>query len=208
MAITLDLFGTLVRRPREPSPATAIGQALLARGVLLPDDWPAPFHENHLARVEHEAVPLPVHVQAALGSRDVDVDLGTIRAATVAALDVEPEVRGGAIELLESAASCGPVGLVSNCSVPGLVERVLRRSDLPVEAFDAIVTSVGCGRRKPHPRPFTVAADRLDAAVDGLLHVGDDPVADGGVEALGGTAIVTDDLGLARRRLREAGCRG
>lgn len=208
MAITLDLFGTLVRRPRESAPATAIGQALLARGVPLPDDWPAPFHENHLDHVEHEEIPLPAHVRAALSSRDVEVDLGTIRAATVAALDVEPEVREGAIDLIASAVSCGPVGLVSNCSVPGLVERVLRRSDLPVGAFGAIVTSVGCGRRKPHPRPFTVAADRLDAAVDGLVHVGDDPIADGGVEALGGIAIVTNDLGLARRRLRGAGCRG
>jgi HAD superfamily hydrolase (TIGR01509 family) len=54
------------------------------------------------------------------------------------------------------------------------------------EAFDAVVTSAGCGWRKPHPGIFEAVAGRLGVAPVDLVHVGDDPATDGGVTDVGG----------------------
>jgi FMN phosphatase YigB (HAD superfamily) len=58
------------------------------------------------------------------------------------------------------------------------------------------VTSVDCGWRKPHDRAFAAAAAALDAPADDLLHVGDDPRADGGGATAGVTVLLTTELPL------------
>ncbi|HMB51241.1 MAG TPA: hypothetical protein VKM69_11335, partial [Natronoarchaeum rubrum] len=40
-------------------------------------------------------------------------------------------------------------------------------------------------------------ANELGVGVDRLVHVGDDPRTDGGIERLGGTAILLDDVPLS-----------
>jgi FMN phosphatase YigB (HAD superfamily) len=106
----------------------------------------------------------------------------------VAAFDPSIDARPGVREAVAAAAERGPVGLVSNCVVPELVGRTLVRAGLR-EAIDVVVTSAGCGWRKPDPRPFEALARRADRTLADLVHVGGDPRTDAGVVAAGGRYV-------------------
>lgn len=208
MAVTFDLFGTLVETESPDSPARAVARELAARDVAVPDDWAAAYRERHVDAPDGAEVPLPAHVAAALDSRDVEAPGNAARRATVAAFDPDVRTRDGAVDAVAAARERGPVGLLSNCSVPELVGRTLIRSELSRDAFDGVVTSVGCGWRKPDERAFAVAADRLDAAPAELVHVGDDPATDGGVESFGGAFVHVEETPLERVAERLADNRG
>jgi FMN phosphatase YigB (HAD superfamily) len=210
VAVTFDLFGTLVAVDRPEDPAAAVAAELRERGVAVPDDWPAAYAELHVDAPEGAEVPLPAHVAAALRSRDVGVPANAARRAVVAAFDPAVRTRAGAVDAVTAAAEYGPVGLLSNCSVPELVTRTLVRSALDRASFDAIVTSVGCGWRKPHPKAFETVAGELGIETEGLVHVGDDPATDGGVEAVGGTFrdVSDTDLDALATELRREGTLG
>ncbi|GAB7019860.1 HAD family hydrolase [Halostagnicola bangensis] len=190
MGVTFDLFDTLVTATKPEDPAAAVAAELEERGVDVPPDWGDAYTEMHIDAPEGAEVPLPAHVARALASRGVDCPSNAARRAVVAAFDPEVETRNGAQAALEAARARGPVGLCSNCSVPELVGRTLVRADVSRDDFDAVVTSVGCGWRKPAPEMFEVTADRLGVELSTLVHVGDDPATDGGVEAVGGTALL------------------
>jgi FMN phosphatase YigB (HAD superfamily) len=204
--ISFDLFGTLVTVDRPTDPAAAVGRALSDRGIDLPADWGQAYRERHLEVPAGVEVPLPAHVAAALRSRGVDprgpaaphaedptapesTPGNVVRRAVVAAFDPTVERLPGAAEAVAAAGERGPVGLLSNCSVPELVGRTLVRADLR-GAFDAVVTSVGCGWRKPDRRAFAAVGRRLgDPDLAALTHVGDDPRTDGGIVAAGGRFV-------------------
>lgn len=188
MAVSFDLFGTLVDADTPDDPAAAVARELRERDVRVPEDFGAAYREVHIDAPEGAEVPLPAHVSAALGSRDVDAPNNAARRAVVAAFDPHVERREGALAAIEAARERGPVGVCSNCSVPELARRALIRADLR-DAFDAVVTSVGCGWRKPDQRAFEAVARQLDADVAGLIHVGDDHETDGGIEAAGGRFV-------------------
>lgn len=196
MATSFDLFGTLVGVERPADPAAAVGRELRERGVAVPDDWEAAYREPHIDAPEGAEVPLPAHVSAALASRGVDAHGNAARRAVVAAFDPDVRTHDGAVEAVSAARQRGPVGLLSNCAVPELVGRTLVRSDLSREEFDAVVTSVSCGWRKPHPRAFEALAARLDVTAGSLTHVGDDPPTDGGIADAGGTFVDVADRPL------------
>ncbi|WP_255197988.1 HAD family hydrolase [Halorarius litoreus] len=195
MAVTFDLFGTLVRVDRLDDPAAAVARELRARDVAVPDDWAAAYTERHVDAPEGAEVPLPAHVARALASRGVDAPGNAARRAVVAAFDPEVEVVEGAPEAVAAAREHGPVGLLSNTSVPELARRVLVRAGLRGE-FDAVVTSIACGWRKPDARAFETVARQLDCTPDRLVHVGDDPATDGGVDAIGGTFLDVEEVPL------------
>jgi FMN phosphatase YigB (HAD superfamily) len=207
VAVTFDLFGTLVDVDRPEDPAAAVASALCDRGVEVPSDWQAAYTEQHIDAPDGAEVLLPVHVAAALRSRGVDTPDSAVRNAVVAAFDPAVDTRAGAVDAIAAAAEAGPVGLLSNCAVPELVGRTLIRSTLDRDAFDAIVTSSGCGWRKPHPNIFRTAADELGVAPEALCHVGDDPATDGGITSLGGSFLdVSDrDLEALATQLRREG---
>ena len=188
MAVTFDLFGTLVDADYPTDPAEAVARELEDRDVAVPDDWHVAYGERHVDAPEGAEVPLPVHVSAALDSRGVDGPDNVVRHAVVAAFDPDVSRRDGALTAVRTAADRGPVGLCSNCSIPELVPRTLIRAGLRGE-FDAVTTSVGCGWRKPHASAFEAAADDLGVAASTLIHVGDDPATDGGVEDVGGRFV-------------------
>jgi FMN phosphatase YigB (HAD superfamily) len=197
VAVSFDLFGTLVSVARPPEPATAVAYELRARGIDVPDSWRETYHSLHVEVPDGRELPLPDHVSAALESRGVDAAEETVRRAVIAAFDREVETRPGAEQALEAAVSRGRVGIYSNCSVPGLVGLVLDGSDVDRDCFDAVVTSAACGWRKPDSRAFEAVADELNVRLEDLIHVGDDPEADGGIEDAGGQAILLTEHDLS-----------
>ena len=196
MAVSFDLFGTLVDAEMPESPAAAVAEELRARDVAVPSDFDAAYREIHIDAPDGAEVPLPAHVAAALTSRGVDAPNNAARRAVVAAFDPTVTRRDGALDAIATAAERGPVGLCSNCSVPELVGRTLVRADLRGR-FDTVVTSVGCGWRKPDPRAFEAVAAGLGVEADALVHVGDDPETDGGIEAAGGRFVDVADAPLS-----------
>ncbi|SDD34333.1 HAD family hydrolase [Natrinema hispanicum] len=196
MGVSFDLFGTLVTADRPADPAAAVATELENRDVAVPNDWADAYAEAHVDAPDGAEVPLPAHVSRALASRGVDYNHNAARRAVVAAFDPTVETRPGALEAVDAAREHGPVAICSNCSVPELVGRTLVRSDFARDDFDAIVTSVGCGWRKPAPKIFELTAEELGVVPDELIHVGDEPQADGGIEAVGGTALLLEDTSL------------
>ncbi|WP_299237046.1 HAD family hydrolase [Natronomonas sp.] len=185
MAVSFDLFGTLVDVDTPDDPAAAVAEELDARGVAVPGDFEDAYREVHIDAPEGAEVPLPAHVGAALSSRGVDAPNNAARSAVVSAFDPSVTRREGVDAAIDAAADRGPIALCSNCSVPELVGRTLVRAGLH-DAFDTAVTSVGLGWRKPDERVFESVATGLDADPSALVHVGDDPDTDGGVESVGG----------------------
>jgi FMN phosphatase YigB (HAD superfamily) len=197
VAVSFDLFGTLVDVDVPAEPAAVVADELRARDVPVPEDFAAAYGESHVDAPEGAEVPLPAHVSAALQSRGVSVTHNAARRAVVAAFDPTVRTRDGAVAAVEAAREHGPVGVLSNCSVPELVGRTFVRSAFDSRSFDTVVTSVGCGWRKPAPQAFEVVADGLGVDPTGLTHVGDSPATDGGIEALGGTFVDVADVPLA-----------
>lgn len=185
-AVSFALFGTLVDADLPADPATAVGDELRDRGVDVPDDWADAYGETHVDAPTGAEIPLPAHVSRALASRGVDAPGNAARRAVVAAFDPAVRTREGAVEAVARAREGGPVGLLANCAVPELVGRVLVRSALARDDFDAVVTSVACGWRKPDRRAFERVADALGVDVVGLTHVGSDGSVDGAVADIGG----------------------
>lgn len=196
MTVSVDLFGTLVTAQRPTQPWDAVATQLERRGVAVPDDWEDAYRSSHVAVDPGAELSLVAHTKAALASREIAAAEETIQSALLDAFDGPVTTRDGAADALRAAASDGPVGLLSNCSLPGLVEQTLARAQLPVE-FDAVVTSVGCGWRKPHDRAFKAVADALGTSLSELVHVGDDPRTDGGGRTAGVTVVLTEDVTLA-----------
>ncbi|WP_276300171.1 HAD family hydrolase [Halorussus lipolyticus] len=196
MAVSFDLFGTLVDADRPDDPASAVADELRARDVAVPDDWADAYREVHIDAPEGAEIPLMAHVSAALASRGVEAPGNAARRAVVSAFDPEVTTRDGALEAVETASERGPVAVLSNCAVPQLARKALIRSDVDRDTFDAIVTSVASGWRKPDARAFETCADRLGVSTADLLHVGDDPRTDAGIENCGGTALLVSDVPL------------
>jgi len=197
VAVTFDLFGTLVDVEYPSDPAEIVARQLESRGVAVPDDWHVAYGERHVDAPAGAEVPLPAHVAHALDSRGVDAAENVVRHAVVAAFDPDVTRREGALDAVRDVSEQGPVGLLSNCAVPELVSKTLIRAGLRGE-FDAVTTSVGCGWRKPHPKAFEAAAEALDVAHAELTHVGDDPATDGGVEDVGGRFVDVTETPLPR----------
>ncbi|WP_380678607.1 HAD family hydrolase [Salinigranum sp. GCM10025319] len=196
MAVSFDLFGTLVDVERPADPAVVVADELRARDVAVPGDFVDAYREPQIDAPDGAEVPLPAHVGSVLRAHGVEAPGNAVRRAVVAAFDPDVRTRQGAADAVAAACDRGPVGLLSNCSVPELVGRTLIRSDLSRDRFDSIVTSVGCGWRKPAPEAFETVADGLDVAPDALVHVGDSPATDGGIEPLGGTFVDVSEVPL------------
>ncbi|WP_435116058.1 HAD family hydrolase [Halolamina sp. C58] len=197
-AVSFDCFGTLVAVPRPSDPAEAVAEQLRARGVAVPGDWHEAYTEPHLDSPAGAEMSLPAHVSVALSSRGIEADESVVEPAVLDAFDREVEPVPGAEAALDAVDA--PVGVLSNCSMPGLVRRVLTRAEL-LDRFDTVVSSVDIGWRKPDRRAFATVADELDVPVEALTHVGDDRDADGGIDRYGGRYLHVDgDLtGLPER---------
>ncbi len=199
-AISFDLFGTLVDVDRPSDPAQAVASELHAHDIPVPEDWSRLYRQPHIEVLDGQELSLPAHVTAALASGsslDQDAIREAVETAVFDAFEGGVRTRPGAAQAVERCADEVPVGLLSNCSVPGLAEQTLADSDVDEAAFDAVVTSVGCGWRKPDSRAFEAVACDLGVDISGLLHIGDDPATDGGADAAGATSLLVEDDTLA-----------
>lgn len=192
MAISFDLFGTLVTAERPDNPAKRVGTALAEEGVPVPDNWSELYWQLHLSPPEGAEIPLDEHIVAALDSQGITVERDCVRTVIERVFEPTVRTRDGAVDAVQWAADQGPTAICSNCAVPGLVDRALQRSAIDERQFDAIIASAACGWRKPHARIFEHTAQELAVPVEQLVHVGDTPDADGGIDALGGQAVLLD----------------
>ncbi len=196
MAVTFDLFGTLVTVDRPAEPWEAVAEHLADRGVSVPDDWEVAYRSSHVEAQPLQEVSLVDHTVAALSSRGVNTSREVVAESLLAAFDGPVTVVDGAREALAAASAAGPVGILSNCSLSGLVDATIERADIRPR-LDGVVTSVGCGWRKPHDRAFEAGAAALGTPCADLVHVGDDPRTDGGGRATGATVILTSEVSLS-----------
>lgn len=197
--VSFDCFGTLVSVETPEDPARAVATELRARCVPVPEDWRDAYVTPQFDAPRYAEVSLPAHVRAVLEDSDVDstaLETSVVERAVGAAFDREVRTREGAVEAVRACARRGPVGVLSNCSVPGLVERTLERSSIDPGAFDTVVTSVDCGWRKPDRRAFEAVASGLGVPISDLIHVGDDPESDGGATDVGARALLLEDVSL------------
>jgi FMN phosphatase YigB (HAD superfamily) len=196
VAVTFDLYGTLVTADRPAEPWAAVAAELDARDVSVPADWESAYRSAYVEADPLAEVSLVDHTVAALASRGVNANPERVRESLLAAFDGPVTILDGADEALGAAAAVGPVGVLSNCSLPGLVDATLERADLRAR-FDAVVTSVGCGWRKPHDRAFEAGAASLGVTCEDLVHVGDDARTDGGGRTAGARVFLTSDVPLS-----------
>lgn len=197
-AVSFDLFGTLVTVEEAPEPAEAVAAALRERDIAVPDDWHERYRTSYIDADPLEELPLHEHVLAALRSSSAtptSIDETTVAAAVRAAFDTPIETREGAVEAVTGLAEQVPVGILSNSSVGGLVERTVRRSAVPEATFETIRSSVEIGWRKPHERAFRALASDLAVGTASLLHVGDDPRTDGAASRTGAGTVIVPDSG-------------
>jgi 2-haloalkanoic acid dehalogenase type II len=201
VALTLDLFGTLVDFSLVRDERPLVGD-LLAEG-------------------DHEADPdavLDTWVQASLAER-ARTPFRTVRASLVQGagalarrhdLAIDPSYWASALEslwatrplredvaaALEQVRSAGvPWAIVSNVDEP-VLSALARRTGLR-RAADAVVSSHQARAYKPHPRPFRMALDRLGVEPGRAVHVGDSAGEDrAGAKAAGmrGTILVEGSL--------------
>ena len=205
MSVTFDLYGTLVTANRPAEPWAAVAAQLDARDVSIPDDWESAYRSGHVETEPLEELSLIDHTIAALRSRGVNASRPVVRESLLAAFVGPINVADGAIDAIAAASALGPVGILSNCSLPGLVDATLDRAGLRSET-DAVVTSVGCGWRKPHDRAFEAGADALGTTCDNMIHIGDDARTDGGGRTTGATVLLTSEVPLCQLPARfEAG---
>ncbi len=196
-ALSFDLFGTLVSVQDDVDPSAAVRATLEAVGVDVPADWRSLYTHQYIERESGAEIDLIGHVMALLEESGRAVEKPVVREAVIEAFDPDVSTRDGAVDAIDVLADHFPVGILSNCSVPTIAEQALRQSDLDHSRFRAVVTSEGCGWRKPDGRAFRAVADSLGIEPPALVHIGDDPIADTGIEQLGGTSILVDDVPLS-----------
>lgn len=191
-AVSLDLFGTLVETPAVSDPAAQLATELERRNIPVPTDWEERYREQHIEEPPEVAVTLSAHVSAALESAGIDTQghKAPIADAVLAVFDGDVTTRSEAPDVIETLSNRYPVAILSNCSVPTLVERTLEKSTLDPDTFDVIVSSADIGWRKPDRRAFEAVATVLDIPLEELVHIGDDPDTDGAADAAGAQALL------------------
>jgi putative hydrolase of the HAD superfamily len=200
-AVLLDALGTLIELER---PWPHLVDELAARGVVVGEDdaRAAMLAEMAYYRAHHDeavdwaalkdlrrrcAAVVQEQLQTALPLDDVlDALLGAIRFRAYPEVpDVLARLRAGGARL----------AVVSNWDVS--LHDVLERTGLR-PLVDAVVISAELGVAKPDPAIFRAALDRLGAAADGAVHVGDSLEHDvAGARAAGLEAVLVARNGAA-----------
>jgi HAD superfamily hydrolase (TIGR01549 family) len=116
-------------------------------------------------------------------------------------LDVRFEVMTGVIEahpevpeILEKLSSRFRLGLISNYPCARAIRHSVERTGL-ASWFEVVVVSADVGRVKPHPLVFETALQKMEAATESTLYVGDNWLGDiQGAKRLGMKAVWTQQF--------------
>jgi putative hydrolase of the HAD superfamily len=94
------------------------------------------------------------------------------------------ELRPFVERFLQQTQGCYKIGLISNFTYGPVVHRSLEQLGI-TQYFDAVVVSGDCGWRKPHPKIFQNALNRLGVSAQEAVFLGDSPQEDikGAVDA-------------------------
>ena len=187
-AVTLDLYGTLVRL-RDPVPKLV--ETLYGRGIeRTPTSVTAAFEaefayygpHSHEGRDEQSVADLNRRcAEVFLDALGADLDPAEFAPSYVAALEFE--VVPGAPESLRALRSRG-LELAAVTNWDWTVHE--RLSDLGLAPFFShVVTSAEVGPRKPDPAPFRRALELLGVAPERAMHIGDDEADRQGAAAAG-----------------------
>jgi putative hydrolase of the HAD superfamily len=206
--LLFDFFGTLVEydvgHPPRPDGTLA---ALAARGHPLTLDeflaaWDATWSAwEQACAPRHREFSMVEVATSFLGSlegaspRPSDVD--EFVAVFIADWNAGVRYPPGVPELLTDLAARYRLAVVSNTHEPDLVPGHLAGMGV-ADLFDAVVTSVEVGRRKPHPAVYATALDRLGVTAAEAVFVGDSVGPDyAGPTAAGMRAYLIDPVGVA-----------
>ena len=190
VVLSVDLFGTLAVASTAEAPEERVAYALRERGVTVPESFLKEYRSHQFD--VHPAVELPLqqHVYAALRVSGGEASIQTVHAALLDAFDTpvsETPICDALLDIVAtSSSSCA---ILSNCSLTGLVPQTLDRLGIEHSIFDAILTSVDIGVRKPDPRCFEALAAVFGADIQDVIHAGDSPRSDGGIATAGGQFV-------------------
>lgn len=171
-AVTLDAYGTLVGL-EDPLPRLQAAFGVRAREAARGFEAEFAFYREHVLEgrdAESLAVLRSRCAAVFAEAADAKADSDAFQACLVFI-----PLPGVVATLRRLRARGLALAVVSNWDV-GLHEH-LRRLGL-AHWFDAVVTSAECGIRKPDPRIFALAIERLRVRPERVLHVGDDDVLD------------------------------
>ena len=195
-AALFDLGGVIIDSPigviaaHEQStglPRGAIGRNVVARGEA--GAWAA------LERGELEVDAFVIRFAQELASDGLDVDVAALFAA-VDTLALRPVV----LDAVRRARSLVKTGLLTNnWRQPGMLSAL----DVLRPEFDVVVESYIEGVRKPDPRIFEIACERLDVAPSEVVFLDDLGVNLKSARALGMTTIKVEDAAAAVAELDE-----
>ena len=184
-AVVFDMYGTLT-----PSWSKAVWdeqkRACAAPLGIPEDDWLAALDASWGERLSgafgSQTETFRV-VAGRIGHEPTDEQLAEAVALRFAAYRTTQELRPDAIDTLRTLRAAGyKIALVSDCTH----DLADQWDDLELaEHFDAAVFSCHEGTRKPDPRLFLAAADRLGVRPEQCLYVGD-----GGGDEMAGSAGV------------------
>ncbi|XGI83852.1 HAD family hydrolase [Halorutilales archaeon Cl-col2-1] len=192
-----DLFGTLVTV--DVDPFDEITEAVASLGVGS-NDFKTEYVTVYEERSHEVEIPLTDHVSETLARLGCEVEKEEVR-RRVEDIFFDAEIRrvDGAEEVVEKVSSSDDTltAVVSNTSVEGLVDTALSEAGLRDE-FDAVVSSVDVGHRKPSTEPFDEALRQLGVDTEevrhDVVHVGDSLVdIEGGNKAGFKTCLVDAD---------------
>ncbi len=183
--VIFDLFGTLVDIFVVDKHDRMTDEMARVLGAP-PQDFTRLWVESFGLRVDGRLATTEANIAHVLAALDVNAGDEAVRAATQVRWDFTAATlapKPYALALLDAIGAAGlKRGLISDCSceVPGLW------SDTPfADRFDAALFSCTEGIRKPDPRIYHRATERIGLLPDQILYIGD-----GGSKELSGAAAV------------------
>lgn len=172
-AVIFDLFGTLVDNLRAVEYDNVLSQMAAKIGVARTEFiqcWHDSYHERmsgHFPTPESNIL----HICKALG---VLPGTDQIRAAIQARVDYVQRAlvpRKGAVETIRAIKKAGlKIGLISDCSWE---TPLLWKQTAFAGLFDEAIFSCAVGLKKPDPRIYLLACERLEVSPQDCLYVGD-----------------------------------
>lgn len=202
--ILFDFFGTLVAYTRSRADQGYARSYDLVRRFgadldyqLFLDTWVATWSEfDQRSAADHREFPVTDvsagFLTTVLGRRPSDAEVETFTAVYVREWSAGVRHLPGVADMIRQLADGRRLAVVSNAHEADLVSEHLKAMGL-LPYFDAVITSIEVGWRKPHPAIYTTALSALGIDAEEAVFVGDTYEPDFvGPERLGIRAFLID----------------